>query len=231
MPSRVRLRLLPLSLITLLAACGGDTTGSVAASSSAPAATAAAPAGTAAAATAASHAASGALVLDAADSRLSFVSIKNNSVIEAHTFGELSGRVAADGQASLEIALDSVQTGIELRDQRMRELLFQTGTHPKAVITLALDMAKVRDIPAGAHQLFDLEATLAVHGTPVKLPAQLRVTRTGAAQWLVTSEKPVLVNAAECGLADGVEALRNVVALQSIAGGVPVSFALAWRAE
>jgi polyisoprenoid-binding protein YceI len=226
------LRLLSLSLITLLAACGGDPAGSVAASSSAPAApAAAASAATASSSTAASAAASGALVLDAADSRLSFVSIKNNSVIEAHTFDTLSGRVGADGQASLDIALDSVQTGIELRDQRMRELLFQTGTHPKASITLTLDMAKVRDIPDGAHQLFDVEATLNLHNAPVKLPAQLRVTRTGADDWLVTSEKPVLVSAADCGLGEGLEALRNIVALQSIAGGVPVTFALAWRAE
>lgn len=175
-------------------------------------------------------ASTGPLELDAAASRLSFVSIKNNTVAEIHRFTSLTGGVTPEGEGRVEISLDSVQTGIELRDQRLRELLFETAKFPKAVVNLTVDLSAVRALAAGAHVVIDTEARLDLHGIENRLPVSLRITRTGADAWLVTSESPVIVSATNHGLINGVEALRTVVGLQAIGSGVPVSFALRFTA-
>ena len=58
-------------------------------------------------------------ILDNDASTLTFTSIKAGTVAETHTFGELAGSIGADGNASLVIDLDSVDTGIEIRDRNV----------------------------------------------------------------------------------------------------------------
>ena len=57
--------------------------------------------------------------LDSDASNLSFISIKNGTIVETHTFSTLSGEVGNDGNAAVIIALSSVQTLIPIRDERM----------------------------------------------------------------------------------------------------------------
>ncbi len=64
--------------------------------------------------------------LDNTDSRLSFVTVKAQNVAEVHSFTQLSGEVDSTGIATVTIQLASVDTLIEIRDERMREVLFQT---------------------------------------------------------------------------------------------------------
>lgn len=162
------------------------------------------------------------------DSRVSFVSVKNDAVTEVHRFTGLSGTVGADGQASLVVDLDTVHTGIEIRDQRMRELLFDTATFGQATATLDVDLAPLKTLDIGAQQVVQTEVALQLHGMTAQLPAELRVTRTGEKQWLVTSEQPLVVNADSFGLSDGIEALRSVAGLKAIASGVPVTLVLSF---
>jgi hypothetical protein len=48
---------------------------------------------------------------------------------------------------------------------------------------------------------------------------------------MVSSRKPVIVNAASVDLADGIEALREVANLPSISKAVPVSFVLTFEED
>lgn len=167
--------------------------------------------------------------LQAADSQLSFVSIKNNAITEVHRFNDLSGSVSADGMASLSIELDSVDTGIEIRDQRMREMLFETGLHPQAQVSMKVDPQLVSGLKAGEFERLETSATLALHGLSVSVPVVLRVSRLDAHHWLVTSEQPVVVNASAFNLLEGLDKLREIAGLQAIGGGAPVTFALLFK--
>ena len=64
--------------------------------------------------------------LDNERSIVNFISIKNASIGEVHRFRSLAGSVSDDGAVRLVIDLDSVETLIPIRNQRMRELLFET---------------------------------------------------------------------------------------------------------
>ena len=168
--------------------------------------------------------------LAAAESRLSFVSIKNDSVAEVHRFPTLGGTVGGDGKVALEIALDAVETGLPVRNERLRVLLFDTAKHPVATVTMQVDAAAVQGLRVGKSLVLRASATLALHGLSGEVPGEFRITRMSSHQWLVTTEAPLIINAAAFGLADGVAALREIARLQAIAAAVPVTASLLFNA-
>lgn len=165
------------------------------------------------------------------ESHLSFVSIKAGDVAEVHRFTEVSGEMMDDGRFSMVIQLASVDTMIPIRDERMRELLFETVTYPTAQASAVIDMDGISALQAGATTRVVGEVMLDLHGEQVPVTAELTIARLGDSRLLVTSSKPVVVNAANVDLAEGVEALREIAGLPSISKAVPVSFVLVFEAD
>ncbi|MGB5200637.1 MAG: YceI family protein, partial [Sedimenticolaceae bacterium] len=79
-------------------------------------------------------------------SHLSFVSTKKQHIAESHTFKGLQGSVDNDSVGTVAVDLASVDTKIEIRDERMRETLFETKEYPTAVFTTHVDPMRVRSI-------------------------------------------------------------------------------------
>ena len=59
---------------------------------------------------------SGPWSLVSSQSNISYVTIKNGTLGEVNTFGEISGSVSEGGQAVFTVNLDSVDTSNEIRD-------------------------------------------------------------------------------------------------------------------
>ena len=72
-------------------------------------------------------------------SQVQFVSIKNNTVGEVSHFETLSGSVTDAGDVEVRVVLDSVETNVGIRNERMKTMLFEVGLYPEAVITAQLD--------------------------------------------------------------------------------------------
>ena len=157
------------------------------------------------------------------ESRLTFVSTKADELAEVHTFNTMTGSVTPEGAATIEIALDSVDTAIELRDERMRAMLFETETHPTLTITSETALDAFSEMEGGDRKRIEADITVGLHGVENAYFADLFVTRVGADKVLVESASPVLVHAADFELDGGLEALREVAALPSISPAVPVS--------
>ncbi len=164
--------------------------------------------------------------LDNDSSQVSFVSVKAGDAGEVHRFTEISGELSADGKASVTIQLASVDTLIPLRDERMRELLFQTGIFPTASLSTDIDMDALSAIEPGNSMDMAANLTLDLHGQQLSLAAEMIVARLGNHRLMVSSRKPVIVNAASVDLVNGIEALREIANLPSISKAVPVSFVL-----
>ena len=160
------------------------------------------------------------------NSHLSFVSIKNNAVAEVNRFESLSGAVTVAGEATVNIALDSIETNIPIRNDRMKTMLFQTGIFTQASVSTQLDIPVFRDLETGASISAELSLELNLHGIMGKVPARVRVTRAQKDTWLVNSIQPLIINAPGYQLAEGIEALRNIAGLQSITPVIPVTFIL-----
>lgn len=177
--------------------------------------------------------AAGNWMLDSSHSYLGFLSAKNLHNVEAHSFGELSGVVTEEGIASLTIRMESVDTGIEIRDQRMRTLLFDVNAFPETTIALELgdNLSQVLGMSAGEVLQLDVPALAEINGEARELNVSLQVERLSQQTFVVSSARPVLITADQFGLQGGVEALREVAGLSSISLAVPVDFALFFKAD
>ncbi|VAV93326.1 hypothetical protein MNBD_ALPHA06-2309, partial [hydrothermal vent metagenome] len=63
--------------------------------------------------------------LDTANSQLSLFVVKADAVGETFTLKLTKGSVSDQGTANVEIDLTSIETGISIRNERMREHLFE----------------------------------------------------------------------------------------------------------
>jgi len=167
--------------------------------------------------------------LDNDHSRLSFVSIKATDVGEVHTFTQLAGGIEDDGTVSVGIDLASVETLIPIRNERMREVLFEAADFPTAQIRASLEPQSINALGPGQVSEMALEATLTLKDKTVPVTLQIMAARLSADALVVTSLQPVLVTAGTVGLSDGVEKLREIAGLPNISQAVPVSFVLTFR--
>ncbi|WP_217352030.1 hypothetical protein [Ruegeria sp. HKCCA6837] len=67
----------------------------------------------------------GTWTLDSDNSHLAYGTIKKNAVGEVNSFSKLSGHVTQDGHAEITIDLSSVETNIDIRNERMIEFVFR----------------------------------------------------------------------------------------------------------
>ncbi len=175
--------------------------------------------------------------LDNTASTLSFVSVKSGNVAEAHSFGALEGGLSvksgsagvSDGEVSIRIDLASVNTNIVSRDQRMREHLFETLKFPAAIVQGRIPLADYLALPVGTSVESIQELTLDLHGVKVPFAAEILVSRLSDSRIVVASTKPLVIGAANFGLAAGLEILRELAGLPSISTAVPVSFVLTFN--
>lgn len=160
--------------------------------------------------------------LDNESSRISFISTKAEDQSEVHRFLTLHGRIDDKGAARLRIELDSVNTGIPLRDERLRKLLFDTANFAEAQVMAQLDVQPILDLAPGAQLELRLPLQLQLHGRKHGYVAELLVTRLDDRRFQAVTLAPLVLQAGHFGLADGVEALRELARLPSISTAVPV---------
>ena len=167
--------------------------------------------------------------LDNEASALAFVSVKNGVIAESHTFRALSGTVTKSGEASLEVLLASLETLLPIRNERMRDLLFEVAKFPVATFTTTVDLAGVTGMAVGESHRLELQGKLAMHGKSSDITAPVSVVRVDSKAWLITSTRPVLISTSTFGLDPGVEALREIAGLTGITPVAPVTFQLMFR--
>jgi polyisoprenoid-binding protein YceI len=172
--------------------------------------------------------AEGAWALDPAGSRLSYVSIKAGEIAENNRFDKLSGSVAADGTATLDIDLASVSTGVDIRNERMRDIFFEVAGNPKAVVTTKLDPAAFAGLAVGQSLTRTLTATVAIKGVEQEIETEVLVTRASPDRVTVVPTAPVILTTDMFELTDELGELRALAQLPSITPAVPVTFTLAF---
>ena len=162
-------------------------------------------------------------------STVAFVTVKAGDIAEAHRFGALGGGVGDDGTVSVEINLASVDTLIPIRDERMRELLFETARFPAATLSTRIDLPSLTTLAAGESRNLAIDGVLALKEVELPLRMEVVAARLSDNAMLVASRKPVIVYAASVGLVTAVERLREIAALPSISKAVPVNFVLVFE--
>ena len=130
----------------------------------------------------------------------------------------------------VEISLASIDSGIGIRDTRMREKLFLVDRFPSASLTAQLPDS-VLSLAKGSSILAILPAKLSVMGISKTINVTVQVTRKTDNGIVATSTRPVLISAADFGLVSGIEILQKLAGLNSIGLTVPVNFNLVFLAH
>lgn len=163
------------------------------------------------------------------ESSISYVTIKNGSLGEVNTFSMLSGEVSEGGKAEFVVYLDSVDTANEIRDPRMRKILFETDSYPTATVSADLKMAEFNELPVGGSTSILLDMTLDMHGISEQFDADMSVTRIGPNKVRVDSAAPLLIDAEDFGFGDGLAKLQELAGLQSITPVVSATVGLTFE--
>ena len=158
--------------------------------------------------------------LDGEASRVSFGSIKKDKVGEAHGFSGLSGSVSDDGAVQVTIDLNTVETNIDIRNERMIEHVFK-GVG-EAAISAQVDMDELNGLAVGASTLVDVEGVLSFLGTDIELEAEMFAMRVAENRVLVTSNDLLFLSTEEAGITAGIDKLMELAKLPGITRTAPV---------
>ena len=163
-------------------------------------------------------------------SQLSYTTTKvfpgaEKSAAENNRFAKLEGEVGDNGMAEVRVLLDSVNTNVAIRDERMRKIVFQTEKFPAATVSAQVPTNVLSE--QGLHQI-DLTLQLDLHGMQKSMTVPVSVVNESN-RILVTSMSPVLVEAADFGLGGGILELTKLAGLMFIPTTVPVSFNLVFQ--
>ena len=164
--------------------------------------------------------------VNAAESSLSFTSIKNGDIEEVNTIPGLSGGADFMGEYSITMDLRTVETNVDIRNERMREFFFETDTWALATVSGPFEPRDFENLPIGATLQTRINGTLSLHGIEQPIAMDVVVTRTAWDRVTVSSFLPVTIDAADYNLEDGLETLRGLVGLDSISPITNVSFEL-----
>ena len=164
-------------------------------------------------------------------STVNFVSVKKDAIGEVHRFTQISGSIDDSGNAVLTIPLASVDTGIEIRNQRMRGMLFETEKFPRATFHAAIDPGPVRALQSGEQMTTRVAGQLTLHGVTSPVEAEALVTKLNDGRLSVISRQPFILTADRFALVTGVQKLAQVAGLASISTAVPVTFALTFAPD
>ena len=170
-------------------------------------------------------------VLDSESSSLYFVSTKNTHNIENHFFTNLSGAISDNGEAELIINLDSIETGIELRNQRVRDNLFEVNSFSRATASLPVNLDDLAAQTIGSSITQNISASLNLHGVTAVVNAQLIVTKVSNTKIMVQNVSPIIIGAGDYNLTGGIDTLRSLAGLAVISYTVPVNFTLLFNAQ
>ena len=164
--------------------------------------------------------------LDPAASDLYFMSIKATHVGEVHSFDTLSGKVDEKGAASLTIDLASVATLIPIRDQRMRDMLFQVDRYPTATVTAQIELDALVTMPTGSEIDIELEADLKFKENTSQIMTKVKVSKLNEQKITVRTIAPVVLSAGQLQVTEGLEKLREIAGLPNISFTIPITFNL-----
>ena len=153
-----------------------------------------------------------------------FGSVKKDKVGEVHSFSGISGTVAADGTAIIEIDLSSVNTNVKIRNTRMMRHVFVDG--PTAKLTAKLDMDKLNGIAVGATGIVEVDGKLSLGSIELPIKTNFFIVRLSDNKVIASTQSMVMLSLANAGLSAGIDKLMELAKLPSITRVSPVTIRL-----
>ncbi|WP_158139426.1 YceI family protein [Vibrio mimicus] len=151
--------------------------------------------------------------LDSKVSSVSFATIKSQYVVEPAVFGNLSGSIDENGSFEISIDINSINTGISIRDTRLSDILFESFKYPKVNVVGKVDLnilnEGVQNITVSSDvKFFDKIKTINFPVTVLKSNNYL----------MVSSSSPVVISMSDFDIPSS-----NLIELAKTVGGISIS--------
>ncbi len=160
--------------------------------------------------------------LSSQDSKVSYGSIKKNSVGEVNYFKSASGSISATGEVSVAIDLASVETNIGIRNERMIKHVFGEKA-AQALLQTTIDVTALNNLAVGAMTTIDVEGTLTFLGKAIEIDTAMVVVRLSSSRLMVMSDDMIMVKTGALGVETGIDKLMELAKLPGITRVVPVT--------
>jgi len=161
-------------------------------------------------------------------SNLNFLSVKKGKLMELSSFASMNGTIDENGEATFEIALDSVDTKVDLRNVRMRFLFFETFAHPKATVKAKITPEMIATLERDGFTTINLPFTLDLHGITREMAADVQVSLAGRDQVSISTIAPIMINIEDFGLEDGRQKLMEAASV-TIVPATAVTFSVTFN--
>ena len=168
-------------------------------------------------------------VLNPDESQLSFASVKNDYFGEVHSFQTIGGGVSDDGLAEITIDLASVETMIDIRNERMIEHVF--GSIATARLTAEFDMAAMEAIAIGDSAMMEVDAVLSFLGAELDVFTDMYIVRITDTRVMALSNNMVFLETDTAGIDACINVLQELAGLDHISRAVPVTLRFVFDAE
>jgi outer membrane protein OmpA-like peptidoglycan-associated protein len=165
-------------------------------------------------------------VLNPAQSNVYMQTEKLENTIEKHRFTSIEGNVTKEGDATIKVDLNTLDTGIDLRNVRMRFLLFETFKFPSAVVTAKIDKSKLSELATRTRINYPLRVRVDLHGIVQEFDIPVEIARINDTAVSVSAIKPVEVAAETFGFMSGIGKLADAMGGIRIAPSASISFDL-----
>ena len=162
-------------------------------------------------------------------SKVAFGSVKKDTVGEVHHFSSLSGSVDESGVVSVEIDVASVETWIDIRNERIQKMVLDAA--PKATIATQIDAEALNNLKPGDTTTLEVEGVLTINGNDVPIETSMFVARLSDKKMMATTDEMIMLSAEEAGIDDGITKLMEVAKLPGITRVSPVTLRLVFEAS
>lgn len=166
--------------------------------------------------------------LDGANSKVGFGSVKSDVIGEGHSFSGLSGTVSEDGMVELTLDLATVNTDLDIRNERIQEHVFKMA--PSAQLMAEVDMDAMKGLAVGSTMESVVEGTAMFLGEEVFVDLPVVAARLADDKVLIMSDGITYISTEELGIDAGIDKLMELARLERIDRAVPVTVRLMFSA-
>lgn len=167
-----------------------------------------------------------------APSQLSLTMIKDRVAPVTATLRLRDGAIALDAKppsARLSVDLDTFDSSIAIRDERVRNIFFETsaiGWESGEIVIPSIPRPAIDQLRRDKHAHAELEGTLKLHDHVSKLTMSVDVDDKGGGRVGVKTTAPVQVKISEVGLTDNLRRLSAICMHDSIDDVVKIDASL-----
>ena len=155
-------------------------------------------------------------------SSLSFSTIKNQYIVETASITPSEGTLDKNGFFSITLPIDSIDTGISIRDERLKSLFFDIKSHSQVHVSGKIDLNLLSNEP----ELISLPVNVQMYGKVNSIIFPVVIMKSNE-HMLVSSYSQRIIHASDFGIpSDNLVKLAATVGGIKISDNVPVSFTL-----